>query len=106
MAEWANILWKKVRRGELDIEEAFLAGRLLQAADVELLFTRSLLGHALRLAVDLDHPAYDCLYLALAAASSSLLVTADKALVRRVLRSPRKELAAWVSPLSDIVEER
>jgi hypothetical protein len=42
-AECANILWKKVQRDELSKEEAFLAARLLQAADIEFLPTRHLL---------------------------------------------------------------
>jgi predicted nucleic acid-binding protein len=41
--ECANILWKKVQRGQISQHEAFLAARLLQAADVECLPTRSLL---------------------------------------------------------------
>lgn len=74
-----NIFWKKVRRDELSREEALLAARLLQIAEVELLPTRSLLESAARIAIELDHPAYDCLYLALAvrcAASSLRLASA------------------------------
>ena len=36
VAECANILWKKVRRDELSNEEALLAARLPQSADIEL----------------------------------------------------------------------
>ncbi len=35
VAECANILWKKVQRDELLKEEALLAARLLQGAEVE-----------------------------------------------------------------------
>ncbi len=35
IAECANILWKKVVRRELSAEEASLAGRLLERADVD-----------------------------------------------------------------------
>ena len=59
-AECANILWKKCQRDELSKEEAFLAAQLLQAADIEFLPTRLLLEAAARIAVELDHPAYDC----------------------------------------------
>ena len=38
--ESANVLWKKVRRNELLKEEALLAARLLQAAEIELLPAR------------------------------------------------------------------
>jgi predicted nucleic acid-binding protein len=83
--ECANILWKKVRRGELSDAEAMLAARLLQRAEVELEPMRGLLEPATKLAIALDHPAYDCLYLALAEALSCALVTADEQLYRKTL---------------------
>ena len=83
--ECANILWKKVRRGELSEAEAMLAARLLQRAEVELEPMRGLLEPATKLAIALDHPAYDCIYLALAEALSCAMVTADEQLYRRTL---------------------
>ena len=77
VAECANVLWKKTRRNELSVEEARLAARLLQRADVELTPMRPLLESATMLAIALDHPAYDCTYLALAESLSCDLVTAD-----------------------------
>ncbi len=82
MAECANILWKKVRRHELTRGEAILAARLLQGAEVELLPTRSLLQLATKIAINLDHPAYDCLYLALALENDCKFVTADERFLR------------------------
>ena len=82
--ECANILWKKVQRKELLRDEALLAARLLQGAEIELLPTRSLLAPATRLAIELDHPAYDCLYLALAVEKNCRFVTADERLVRKI----------------------
>jgi predicted nucleic acid-binding protein len=78
VAECANILWKKVVREELSKREALLAARLLQSAEIELLPTRSLLERTARIAFDLKHPAYDCLYLALAEANDCRFVTADE----------------------------
>ena len=63
VAECANILWKKVQRGELLKEEALLAARLLQGAEIELLPTRALFEAATRMSIEIDHPAYDCLSL-------------------------------------------
>jgi predicted nucleic acid-binding protein len=57
VAECANILWKKVRRRELAEEEALLAARLLERADVDLVPMRRMLEPATKLAVALDHPA-------------------------------------------------
>lgn len=48
LAECANILWKKVERNELSQDEALLAARLLQAANIECLPVRSLIEVASR----------------------------------------------------------
>ena len=85
VAECANVLWKKVRRNELTAAEALVAARLLQRADIELAPMRALLEPATSLAIALDHPAYDCAYLALAEHLSCDLVTADHRLAAKVL---------------------
>ncbi len=84
VGECANILWKKVRRRELSHREALLAARLLQGAELELLPTLSLLETATLIAIELAHPAYDCVYIATAAANNCPFVTADERLVRKV----------------------
>lgn len=94
VAECANILWKKVQRTELTLEEAQLASRLLQQADIELIGMRGLLEEATRLAILLGHPAYDCIYLALAKQRQCLFVTADERLLRIVQQKASKEIAA------------
>lgn len=88
VAECANILWKKVQRDELLRDEALLAARLLERADVEILPTRALLSAATRIAMELNHPAYDCLYLALALDSDCRFVTADQRFLRRLAQGP------------------
>lgn len=89
VAECANIFWKKVRRKELLREEALLAARLLQGADIELLPMRSLFERATRLSIEIDRPAYDCLYLALAAATDCQFVTADEHFLRKAHEKQR-----------------
>lgn len=87
VAECANILWKKAQRRELTEDEALLAARLLEGAEIELLPTRSLMEAATRIAIGLDHPAYDCLYLALAVANDCRFVTADERFLRKLGQS-------------------
>jgi predicted nucleic acid-binding protein len=101
MAECANILWKKVRRRELSKDEAVLAARILQAADIELLSTRSLLETATRIAIELDHPAYDCLYIAQAVEAGCRFVTADESLVRVLDQRRQQSLRDRVISLRD-----
>ena len=96
IAECANILWKKAQRAELSSAEAGLAARLLQAAEIELSPMRPLLEDATRMAIELGHPAYDCLYMALAVAQDCRFVTADERFLRK-LREDRQ------SPLRDRV---
>jgi predicted nucleic acid-binding protein len=87
VAECANILWKKVRRDELSADEASLAARLIERADVELMPMRSSLDAATRLAIELDHAAYDCVYLALAVEKDWPFVTADERFLRKLHQS-------------------
>jgi Predicted nucleic acid-binding protein, contains PIN domain len=103
-AECANILWKKVRRGELLPDEAYLAARLLVRADIELFSMRALLEEATRLAVALDHAAYHCVCLALALGSGWRFVTADERFLRKVRQHPSTALAGAVVGLAEATE--
>jgi predicted nucleic acid-binding protein len=89
VAECANILWKKVQRTEVSKDEALIAARLLQGAEIELVPCRALMEPATRLAIELDHPAYDCLYLALAVEHDCRFVTADERLVNKIRRDKK-----------------
>jgi predicted nucleic acid-binding protein len=101
VAECANILWKKVRREDLSREEALLAARLLQITEIELLPTRSLLEAATRIALDLDHPAFDCLYLALAVERECRFVTADERFLRKVGQGNRRRYRNGIIALAE-----
>lgn len=102
--ECANILWKKAQRKELSRDEALLAARLLQSAEIELLPTRALLEAATRLAIELGHPAYDCVYLSLAIENDCLFVTADERLVRRIRQDKRSPFRSRICALAEAVE--
>jgi predicted nucleic acid-binding protein len=90
IAECANILCKKVQRQELSPHEALMAARLLERADIEIYPTRHLLETATRIAIDLNHAAYDCIYLGFAMANHWQFVTADDRLLNKLrqARSP------------------
>jgi predicted nucleic acid-binding protein len=105
VAECAKILWKKVQRDELSKDEAILSARLLQAAEIELLPTRSLLEPATRLAIELAHPAYDCLYLALAVERGCQFVTADERLLRKIGEKHRSRFRQAVVALTALSPE-
>jgi len=105
VAECANILWKKVQRNELSKDEAVLAARLLETAEIELAPTRSLLEPATRIAIELDHPASDCLYLALAVERECQFVTADQRLLRKLGEKRRSRFRARVIALDRIAQD-
>jgi predicted nucleic acid-binding protein len=84
IAECANILWKKVARGNLTREQSQMAAELLEELDVELFPMRKLFPRATELALELNHPAYDCFYVALAEAEDCPIVTADVRLATRL----------------------
>jgi predicted nucleic acid-binding protein len=83
-AECANIVWKKLRRQELTREEASGAGSFVDEFTIEVAALHELVPLAIDLSLRLDHPAYDCFYLALAAIQQCPLVTADGRLHRKV----------------------
>jgi predicted nucleic acid-binding protein len=92
-AECANILWKKVRRGEMSALEAGIAARILAGFGVEFCSSEPALVRVLELALALDHPAYDCVYLALAEARGVPLITADEKLIRLVRTAAQSSAA-------------
>jgi predicted nucleic acid-binding protein len=86
VAECANVLWRKVRKGELSEDEALYAARLLARVEIDLMPMRPYLEAAVGLAAALDHPAYDCVYLALAEAENIPFVTADRSFLNKARR--------------------
>ena len=82
-AEVANILWKKQLRGEMDAATTQIGARWLLQVPLQVHDSASLLADALALALQLQHPAYDCFYLALARRVDAPLVTADRRLHAR-----------------------
>jgi len=97
--ECANILWKKHRLGQLTADEAKAAAQLLERADIDLTPMRAHLHAATALAIELDHPAYDCLYIALALEKGCAFATADRRLLRKSQQSGRKDVAAMILDL-------
>jgi len=95
-AEVANVLWKKQRRAEIDSNTAAAAMRWLTHAPLHVHENAPLASAALALAVRLGHPAYDCIYLALALRERCTLVTADRRFARRCERADAKDLASRV----------
>lgn len=82
-AEVGNILWKRQLRGETDAATAQIGARWLLQVPLQVHDSAGLLADALALALQLQHPAYDCFYLALALRTDAPLITADRRLHAR-----------------------
>lgn len=98
-AEVGNILWKKQARGEMDPAAVHLAARWLLQVPIAVHDAAGLLDDALALALQLQHPAYDCFYLALARRIGAPLLTADRRLHARCLAAGAGEIGAVVKML-------
>ncbi|WP_037080949.1 type II toxin-antitoxin system VapC family toxin [Neorhizobium vignae] len=102
LTECANILWKKSRRGELSAAEAHFAARLIEGSVLQLREMLPSFTSSVELAIKLDHPAYDCIYLALALKEDIRFVTADESLVRKLRQSSEAELRDVAISLSEL----
>jgi predicted nucleic acid-binding protein len=101
-SEVGNVVWKKVRRKELEEAEARqLAVDLAQVA-VETVGTRSLLQDALAVALTTGITAYDAMYLTLAVRLETEVITGDDRFAAKIEGHPL--LAAHVRRLQDLVQ--
>ncbi len=87
-SEVANITWKRVRRGEMNADEAAELVADLLRLPLDVAPTEGLLAPALELAIATDRTVYDCLYLALAIDRKCRLVTADERFVNALSSTP------------------
>lgn len=83
MAEVVNAAWRKAATGDVSMEQATAAIHVLPGLVTELFPIVALMESALSIAVTLDHPAYDCFYLALAEQRNAEVVTFDRRLAAR-----------------------
>jgi predicted nucleic acid-binding protein len=98
-AEVGNVLWKRVRRGELVLEYVRQVAAKLCRLPVQLHETSKLLDSALGIAVALDRTVYDSLYVALAVGLDTVLVTSDERLHHAIAAS---DLAGQTLLLADL----
>jgi predicted nucleic acid-binding protein len=88
LAEAASALWSKHRRQDISEDEVRGACVTLRQAPVLQLSLDPLLPAAIDYALTLQHPVYDCFYLAAAHLHDTHLVTADLRFARRMASHP------------------
>ncbi len=99
-SEIGNMLWRKVLDGSIDDYEAARLAAALLEMPLQWRDDERTCVEAVRIAVELGHPAYECMYLALALLIGTKVVTADKRFVSAVASTTYRPI---VVPLWEFV---
>jgi predicted nucleic acid-binding protein len=99
-AEVGNTLWKRHRRQESSVEEVRRMLAEIQWLPITTFAHWPLLPAALDLAISLHQTVYDCLYLALAEARNSVMVTADRRFHDVVSDSVWADRIVWIEDVT------
>lgn len=77
VAELSSVAWKRVRRGQWERSDASASVSIALGLLDVVVPAEALWEQALELAMETDHPVYDCFYLALAEREKAPLASAD-----------------------------
>jgi predicted nucleic acid-binding protein len=88
IAEVCNAAWRSARLGRLSSAQVSEIAAVLPNFFDRLVAARELAARAVVLATAINHPVYDCLYLALAEAQQIELITADDQMLRKLADTP------------------
>jgi predicted nucleic acid-binding protein len=103
VAELCNAAWRLIRRGELRAEQLAIIARGVADAFATLHGSGSLATRSAAIALELDHPVYDCFYLALSETRNAPLITADR---RLILKADGTSFAQRTLDLSGAADRR
>ena len=97
IAEVCNAAWRSARLGRISQAQVDEIASSLPRFFDGLVGAATLAPRAVAIAGQLDHPVYDCLYVALVEAEQAALVTADAQLFGKVRATPWEHLTISVS---------
>jgi len=98
-SEVGNILWKRVRSGQILETEAQTVLQSLGALSLSVAPSWPLVLPALAIACQTQRTVYDCLYLALAVRESAVMVTADEKFHNALQATPLVSHILWVEDI-------
>ena len=94
--EVGNILWKRVRAGQLTEAESQEVLNSFVDLDLTVVASSSLVLPALTIACQAQRTVYDSLYLALAIQEQTVMVTADEKFYNAIKSTPLAVFVLWV----------
>ncbi|MGD9894379.1 MAG: type II toxin-antitoxin system VapC family toxin [Dehalococcoidia bacterium] len=100
IAEFANVAWKYVRRGDATVEHARDALNALLRVRLHLHAPATVMPAAFDIACESGRTAYDNMYLALARTQGCQLVNADRRFYNAALDTPYEQAMLWVENVS------
>jgi predicted nucleic acid-binding protein len=97
--EIGNILWKRIRRGEMTLLQAQNDLSVLMGGDLQICPSEPKMPMALEIAARVDQAVYDCVYLVLAVTNSCQMVTADERFYNALSRDALSSHLMWVEEI-------
>ena len=103
-AEFGNVLWKRVNKGVINVDEAIASNKVLSCLPVPLIQhpTAPLLPAAIEIACQTGATVYDSIYIALAIREGTQCVTADQKLLRLIENTPLSAYVLWIDESSNL----
>lgn len=105
-AEVANVLWKRIQRGEMSLADGEHAFALLKDLPLQTLSPFYLLSGAWRVAIEHSITVYDALYVALAQERDAPLITADRRLYSALAQREPPPQVVWVEQFPEWRKEQ
>lgn len=99
--EVGNIFWKRVRRGEITIENASSDLDAILGLPLIICPSFPVMRDALEIAVRVNQAIYDCVYLALAVSRDCQMVTADERFYNALSGDALVDRILWVEDIPD-----
>lgn len=97
--EITNIFWKRVKKGEMTLQEARRDLRVMQGIPLQISPSFPLMSQALDIATRVDQAVYDCVYLTLAIKHNCQMVTADQRFYNAVKNDNFSTSLCWITEL-------
>ena len=93
-AEVANVIWKRHSRGDIDDKDATDLFNDVMGLSLDITPSKQLADPALALAMQTGRTVYDCLYVALAVQTKTVMYSNDRRLINSLSAGPLKKFVA------------